>query len=57
MRFVYCATVICYMLDGLDAIDRDRLTTFIARSVSYDGGIGQAPALESHGFSFSLLPG
>uniref|UniRef100_A0A8C4QG00 Geranylgeranyl transferase type-1 subunit beta n=1 Tax=Eptatretus burgeri TaxID=7764 RepID=A0A8C4QG00_EPTBU len=51
MRFVYCACCICYMLADWSGIDRDKATDFICRSMSYDGGFGQGPGLESHGGS------
>ncbi|XP_014662379.1 PREDICTED: geranylgeranyl transferase type-1 subunit beta-like [Priapulus caudatus] len=51
MRFVYCASSICYVLDDWTGFDVDRAAHYIYRSQSYDGGIGQGPGLESHGGS------
>ncbi|CAG9865284.1 unnamed protein product [Phyllotreta striolata] len=48
MRFVYCAACICYILDDWSAINIERMIEFILNSISYDGGIGQGPELESH---------
>lgn len=49
MRFVYCAACICYILDDWSGMDRDLAISYIRNSLSYDGGIGQGPGLESHG--------
>lgn len=51
MRFVFCAAAICYILDDFSKIDLNSMLSFIQRSVSFDGGIGQGPGLESHGGS------
>lgn len=51
MRFVFCASAICYILDDFAQIDVESMCAFIRRSVNYDGGIGQGPGLESHGGS------
>ncbi|CAG9827660.1 unnamed protein product [Diabrotica balteata] len=48
MRFSYCAACICYILDDWSCIDIDAMVDFILSSISYDGGIGQGPELESH---------
>ncbi|XP_018576934.1 geranylgeranyl transferase type-1 subunit beta [Anoplophora glabripennis] len=48
MRFVFCAACICYILDDWSAIDVELMVNFILKSISYDGGIGQGPELESH---------
>lgn len=48
MRFVFCAAAISYILNDWSGIDVDRMVDFILKSVSYDGGIGQGPGLESH---------
>ncbi|CAD6196941.1 unnamed protein product [Caenorhabditis auriculariae] len=51
MRFVYCAVTICHILNDDEAIDWDRLGSFIRSSRGIDGGIGQGPGDESHGGS------
>ncbi|KAF8361557.1 hypothetical protein PRIPAC_88480, partial [Pristionchus pacificus] len=51
MRYVYCAVSIAYMLGDDSCIDWKRLSEFIQKCVSYDGGIGQMPTDESHGGS------
>ncbi|XP_035236366.1 geranylgeranyl transferase type-1 subunit beta [Anguilla anguilla] len=51
MRFVYCASCICYMLDDWSGMDVKRAIDYIRRSMSYDNGIGQGAGLESHGGS------
>ncbi|XP_002732865.1 geranylgeranyl transferase type-1 subunit beta-like [Saccoglossus kowalevskii] len=49
MRFVYCASCICYMLDDWSGMDVDMAATFINQSLSYEYGIAQGPGLEGHG--------
>jgi len=52
MRFCFCAVAVCYILgQRFSSINTTSLCEFIRRSVNYDGGIGQAPELESHGGS------
>lgn len=51
MRFVYCAAVVCSLLDDWSGMDVDAAAAFISRSQRYDGGIGQGGARESHGGS------
>ncbi|XP_039291534.1 geranylgeranyl transferase type-1 subunit beta isoform X2 [Nilaparvata lugens] len=51
MRFVYCASCICYMLKDWSGMDVERTVDYIVQSLSYDGGIGQGPHSESHGGS------
>ncbi|KAL3995507.1 Prenyltransferase and squalene oxidase repeat family protein [Acanthocheilonema viteae] len=51
MRFVYCAIAICHILNDFSTIDMKSVLKFIQRCVNFDGGIGQAPSLESHGGS------
>lgn len=51
MRFVYCATAVCYILDGFSFIDEEKLIEFIKKSRAYEGGFGQGPSLEAHGGS------
>ncbi|KAE9551992.1 hypothetical protein FO519_004790 [Halicephalobus sp. NKZ332] len=51
MRFVYCATAVCYILDGFSFIDEEKLVDFIRKSRAYEGGFGQGPNLEAHGGS------
>lgn len=48
MRFIYSAVASCYILDGLDVIDRDAIISFIDRCCTYEGGFGQLPGLEAH---------
>ncbi|XP_065199908.1 geranylgeranyl transferase type-1 subunit beta [Planococcus citri] len=51
MRFVYCAIVICYILNDFSHINVPKCVDFISKSVHYDGGISLEPNLESHGGS------
>ncbi|KAM3718411.1 Geranylgeranyl transferase type-1 subunit beta [Dirofilaria immitis] len=51
MRFVYCAIAICYILNDFSTINMKSVLKFIQRCINFDGGIGQAPHLESHGGS------
>jgi geranylgeranyl transferase type-1 subunit beta len=51
MRFVFCAAAICYILNDFTYIDVERMCSFIQRSITYEGGFGQGPGLESHGGS------
>lgn len=51
MRFVFCAVAVSYILNDFSFINIDALCEFIKKSISYDGGIGQGPGLESHGKS------
>ncbi|VDM15048.1 unnamed protein product [Wuchereria bancrofti] len=55
MRFVYCAIAICYILNDFSAINMKSVLKFIQRCVNFDGGIGQAPFLESHGQQFPFF--
>ncbi|KAJ8932951.1 hypothetical protein NQ314_014330 [Rhamnusium bicolor] len=48
MRFVFCAACISHILDDWSGMDVDLMVDFILKSISYDGGIGQGPDLESH---------
>lgn len=48
MRFVFCAASISYILNDWSGINVERMVDFILKSISYDGGIGQGPDLESH---------
>ncbi|XP_069481619.1 geranylgeranyl transferase type-1 subunit beta isoform X2 [Ambystoma mexicanum] len=51
MRFVYCASCICYMLDDWSGMDMKKSISYIRSSMSYDSGLAQGPGLESHGGS------
>ncbi|XP_048515457.1 geranylgeranyl transferase type-1 subunit beta [Athalia rosae] len=51
MRFIYCACCISSILDDWSGIDKHKAIDYITKSISYDGGIGQGPGLESHGGS------
>lgn len=51
MRFVYCASCICYILDDWSGMDTEKAAHYIKRSVTYEGAIGQGPYLEAHGGS------
>uniref|UniRef100_A0A090X8I3 Protein geranylgeranyltransferase type i beta subunit n=1 Tax=Ixodes ricinus TaxID=34613 RepID=A0A090X8I3_IXORI len=51
MRFVYCASAICYMLHDWSGMDTDDTLRFIRNCYCYDGGIAPYPGLESHGGS------
>ncbi|ESP05433.1 hypothetical protein LOTGIDRAFT_103205 [Lottia gigantea] len=49
MRFVFCASCICYILNDWSGMDIDRAVEYIKKSVTYEGAIGQGPGLEAHG--------
>ncbi|XP_051165462.1 geranylgeranyl transferase type-1 subunit beta [Leptopilina boulardi] len=51
MRFLYCACCVSHILDDWTGINVQKAVDYILRSISYDGAIGQAPGLESHGGS------
>ncbi|XP_037657053.1 geranylgeranyl transferase type-1 subunit beta isoform X1 [Choloepus didactylus] len=51
MRFVYCASCICYMLNNWSGMDMKMAIDYIRRSMSYDNGLAQGAGLESHGGS------
>lgn len=51
MRFVYCATAICKLINDWSGVDKDKLANFIVKSINYDGAFAQGPDLESHGGS------
>ncbi|XP_055554565.1 geranylgeranyl transferase type-1 subunit beta isoform X2 [Falco cherrug] len=51
MRFVYCASCICYMLDNWSGMDMKKAIGYIRGSMSYDNGLAQGAGLESHGGS------
>ena len=51
MRFVYCACCVCYILNDWSGMDKDKTTSYIIRSLSYDGAFGQGPFNEAHGGS------
>nr|XP_023026321.1 geranylgeranyl transferase type-1 subunit beta [Leptinotarsa decemlineata] len=48
MRFVFCAACISYILNDWSGVNVELMVQFILKSISYDGGIGQGPELESH---------
>merc|ERR1719320_1843011 len=47
MRFLYCAACICSMLRNWDGMNTEMAVHYVMESISYDGGIGQGPGLES----------
>ncbi|CAK9291337.1 unnamed protein product [Gordionus sp. m RMFG-2023] len=51
LRFVYCASAICHLLDDWSHIDASQMISFIMSCKSYEGGFGQVPGAESHGGS------
>uniref|UniRef100_UPI00398F1308 geranylgeranyl transferase type-1 subunit beta n=1 Tax=Pristiophorus japonicus TaxID=55135 RepID=UPI00398F1308 len=51
MRFVYCATCICYMLNDWSGMNTKKAINYIRKSMSYDNGLAQGAGLESHGGS------
>ncbi|XP_014486780.1 PREDICTED: geranylgeranyl transferase type-1 subunit beta [Dinoponera quadriceps] len=51
MRFLYCACCVSKILNDWSGIDIPRATNYILQSISFDGGFGQGPGLESHGGS------
>ncbi|XP_069082602.1 geranylgeranyl transferase type-1 subunit beta isoform X2 [Pleurodeles waltl] len=51
MRFVYCASCICYMLNNWSGMDKKKAINYIRKSMSYDSGLAQGAGLESHGGS------
>jgi len=48
-RFVYCACVICNLLDDFSGIDKEKMIEWLYSCQNYDGGFGLNPGLESHG--------
>ncbi|XP_012946765.1 geranylgeranyl transferase type-1 subunit beta isoform X2 [Aplysia californica] len=51
MRFVYCACCVCFILDDWSGMDKDKTTSYIVQSLSYEGAFGQRPFNEAHGGS------
>ncbi|XP_059666243.1 geranylgeranyl transferase type-1 subunit beta [Cornus florida] len=49
LRFVYCASAICFMLDNWSGMDTEKAKEYILNCQSYDGGFGLIPSSESHG--------
>ena len=49
IRFVYCASVICYVLDLWDYVDLPAMRKFLLSSRCLLQGFGIAPGTESHG--------
>jgi len=49
MRFVFCASVISYILNDFSGINREKTLNFIKNSQCYDGAFGMGPDLEGHG--------
>lgn len=48
MRFVFCAAIICYILNDFSYIDVEKMVQFILNSITYEGGISQGCELEAH---------
>ena len=58
LRFVYCATVLAFILDETQLMEemRQAIPTYLASCQSYDGGLSGQPRLESHGgFTFCAV--
>lgn len=51
MRFVYCASCICHMLNDWSGMDVEKTVSYIVQSLSYEGAFGQRPYNEAHGGS------
>lgn len=51
MRFVYCASCICYRLNDWSGMGVKKAIHYLRRSMSYDNGLAQGTGLESHGES------
>ena len=51
MRFLYCAACICFMLNDWSGMNLESAVEYVISSISYEGGVGQGPGLESHGGS------
>lgn len=49
LRFVYCASAICFLLEDWSGMDRERAKAYVLNCQSYDGGFGLTPGSESHG--------
>ncbi|KAI9387637.1 hypothetical protein POPTR_010G206001v4 [Populus trichocarpa] len=49
LRFIYCASPICYMLEDWSSMDRVKTKECILKCQSYGGGFGMIPGSESHG--------
>lgn len=48
VRFVYSAVASCYILDGLDVLDKEAIVGFLGRTLTHNGGFGCLPSLEAH---------
>lgn len=48
VRFVYCASCICYILQDWSAMNIESATSYIINSISYEGAIGQDRHQEGH---------
>ncbi|ESN92304.1 hypothetical protein HELRODRAFT_186145 [Helobdella robusta] len=51
MRFIYCASIICYVLADWSGMDVHASVDFIRKSLTYEGAFAQSPGLEAHGGS------
>jgi len=49
MRFVYCATAICAMINDWGDVNKKTLAQYIRNSLRYDYGVSQHFEMESHG--------
>lgn len=51
MRFLYCACVICHLLNDWSSLNKDKAVSYIESCIAYDGGISLLPGQEGHGGS------
>ncbi|KAG8876343.1 hypothetical protein FRB97_004282 [Tulasnella sp. 331] len=49
VRLVYCAFVLCFLLDDWSHIDVEKAVDFVRRCRTYEGGFGQTPGQEAQG--------
>ena len=51
LRFLYCACVICHLLDDWSCLNKEKATDYIRSCRSYDGAFALLPHQEGHGGS------
>lgn len=43
MRFIYCASAICYILNDFSSINQEQMINYIMNSLTYEGAFAQNP--------------
>lgn len=51
LRFLYCACVVCWIINDWSGMNQDKAEEFIRNCQGYDGGIALVPGQEGHGGS------